>query len=141
MKKTIQKGDLLILHSIDRLGRNYTQILEEWREITQDIGCHVLVLDMPLLDTRGTNGNDVTGKLLCDIVLQILAYVAQKERENMMTRQREGIQSAIARGTYHPGRPRLKTPGFDTCYESGQSWRNAGQTSSKKIRDQPKQLV
>ena len=118
MKKTIQKGDLLILHSIDRLGRNYTQILEEWRDITQDIGCHVLVLDMPLLDTRGTNGNDVTGKLLCDIVLQILAYVAQKERENMMTRQREGIQSAIARGTYHPGRPRLKTPGFDTCYES-----------------------
>ena len=70
----------MILHSIDRLGRNYTQILEEWREITQDIGCHVLVLDMPLLDTRGTNGNDVTGKLLCDIVLQILAYVAQKEK-------------------------------------------------------------
>lgn len=117
MKEIIQQGDLLILHSLDRLGRNYTQILEEWRDITQTIGCHIRILDMPLLDTRGSSEDDVTGKLMSDIVLQILAYVAQKERENMMVRQREGIQSAISRGTYNPGRPKLKASGFNAYYE------------------------
>lgn len=118
MKQHIRKGDLLILHSIDRLGRNYTQIVNEWKEITQDIGCHILVMDMPLLDTRGTNGNDVTGKLLSDIVLQILAYVAEKERENIIIRQKEGIKSAIIRGTYNPGRPKLQPPKFDNYYHA-----------------------
>lgn len=105
MKAILKKGDLLILHSIDRLGRNYKDILKEWRCINQDTGCDIVVLDMPLLDTRGNGQDDVTGALISDIVLQVLAYVAQKERDNLLIRQREGINAAKLRGTYNPGRP------------------------------------
>ncbi|MDE6676228.1 MAG: recombinase family protein, partial [Clostridia bacterium] len=106
--KKLKKGDLLIVKSIDRLGRNYDMIIEEWTRITKQIGADILVLDMPLLDTRARD-NDLTGKLISDIVLQLLSYVAQKERENIRARQKEGIASALARGVKF-GRPRVSMP-------------------------------
>lgn len=100
--------DVLAVKSIDRLGRDYDEIQEQWRYLTKEIGCEVVVLDMPLLDTRaGLNG--VTGKLISDIVLQLLSYVAQIERENIRQRQAEGIASAKARGVQF-GRPKKQRP-------------------------------
>ena len=94
--KKLKPGDLLIIKSIDRLGRNYEEILEQWRHITKDIQADIRVLDMPLLDT--SNHRDLTGTLIADIVLQLLSYVAQSERENIRQRQAEGIAAAKARG-------------------------------------------
>lgn len=99
----LQHGDLLVVKSIDRLGRNYDEIIEWWRRITKEIGADIVVLDMPLLDTRG--GKDLTGKLIADIVLQLLSYVAQTERESIRERQREGIAAAKARGVYKGRQP------------------------------------
>lgn len=104
----LEKGDLLVIKSIDRLGRNYDMIIEQWQYITRTLGADILVLDMPLLDTRG-HGQDLTGKLISDIVLQVLSYVAQKERENIRERQREGIASAMLRGKRF-GRPSANLP-------------------------------
>ena len=118
--KSIKKGDLLVVKSIDRLGRNYDMIIEEWTRITKQIGADILVLDMPLLDTR-TRGNDLTGKLISDIVLQLLSYVAQKERENIRARQREGIASAKQRGVKF-GRPSIPNP--DDFVEVVRAYRN-----------------
>lgn len=108
MLKKIKKGDLLVIKSIDRLGRNYEMIIEEWRYITKTIGADILVMDMPLLDTRTTDEN-LTGKLISDIVLQLLSYVAQKERENISVRQKEGIAAAKSRGVRF-GRPAVQLP-------------------------------
>lgn len=94
--KKIKSGDTLVLKSIDRLGRNYDEILEQWRLITKMKKAAIVVLDMPLLDTR--QGHDLTGTLIADIVLQLLSYVAQTERENIRQRQAEGIAAAKARG-------------------------------------------
>lgn len=119
MKQTIQKGDLLIIHSVDRLGRDYKKVLKEWREISQDIGCDIQVLDMPFLDTRGRSRDDVTGLLISDIMLQMYAHGAQKEREHMLERQRQGIEAAKLRGTYNPGRPSLELDErFMQCYQA-----------------------
>lgn len=107
LMKRLRPGDLLIVKSIDRLGRNYDEILEQWRHITKGIGADVLVVDLPLLDTR--SGRDLTGTFIADLVLQILSYVAQTERENIRQRQAEGIASAKARGI-HCGRPAKKLP-------------------------------
>lgn len=104
----LKKGDLLVITSIDRLGRNYDMILEEWTRITKTIGADILVLDMPLLDTRSRPG-DLTGRFIADLVLQILSYVAQKERENIRERQKEGIASAKRRGVQF-GRPAVPQP-------------------------------
>ena len=95
--RRLRKGDLLIVKSIDRLGRNYDEILEQWALVTKKIGADILVLDMALLDTRERNG-DLTGAFVADLVLQILAYVAQTEREFIHQRQAEGIAAAKARG-------------------------------------------
>ena len=92
----VRPGDIVIVKSIDRLGRNYTEILEQWRILTREKRADVVVLDMPLLDTR--KGKDLTGTLISDIVLQLLSYVAQTEREFIRQRQREGIAAARARG-------------------------------------------
>lgn len=101
----LNEGDILVLHSIDRLGRNYDEILEQWRVITKEKRAQVVVLDMPLLDTR--QGRDLTGTLIADIVLQLLSYVAQKEREFIRKRQAEGIAAKKARGDWDDyGRPR-----------------------------------
>ena len=94
--KKLRPKDVLVIKSIDRLGRNYEEILEQWAYITKKRGADVVVLDMPLLDTR--RGPDLTGTLIADIVLQLLSYVAQAERENIRQRQAEGIASAKARG-------------------------------------------
>ena len=95
-------GDVLEVLSIDRLGRNYSEILEEWRRITKELGVAIVVLDMPLLDTRvrASGAPDVTNTLIADIVLQLLSYVAQVERENIHRRQAEGIAAARARGPF-----------------------------------------
>lgn len=99
--------DILVIQSIDRLGRNYTEILEQWGVITKERQAAVVVLDMPLLDTR--KGRDLTGTLIADIVLQLLSYVAQTEREHIRQRQAEGIAAARARGE-HLGRERIELP-------------------------------
>lgn len=101
-------GDTLVLKSIDRLGRNYEEILNQWRIITKEMRVDVVVLDMPLLDTRQT-GKDLTGTFVADLVLQILSYVAQTERENTRQRQMEGIAAAKLRGVRF-GRPRKEVP-------------------------------
>ena len=96
---TLQEGDVIYFHSIDRLGRNYEQIIEEWNRITKEIKADIIVLDMPLLDTT-TKKSDLTGKFIADLVLQILSYVAQKERESIKQRQAEGIAIAVAQGKF-----------------------------------------
>ena len=103
----LRRGDVVVVKSIDRFGRNYEEILEEWRRITRGAGCSIVVLDMPLLDTREDRG--VTGRLISDIVLQLLAYVAEKERDFIRQRQAEGIAAAQERGVRF-GRPPKKRP-------------------------------
>lgn len=108
--KKLKPGDLLIIHSIDRLGRNYDEILEQWRIITKEKQADIFVLDFPLLDTRSRSGaGDLTGRFISDLVLQTLAYVAQKERESIRQRQAEGIAAAKARDV-HFGRQALPRP-------------------------------
>ena len=105
--KKLKQGDLLYVLSIDRLGRNYEEIQRQWRVLTKDIGIDICVIDMPLLDTR--NGKDLMGTFIADLVLQILSFVAQSERENIKKRQAEGIAAARARGV-HLGRPSKEPP-------------------------------
>ena len=106
--KKLKRDDLLIVKSIDRLGRNYHMILEEWARITKTIGADIQVLDMPLLDTR-IEGKNLVGKFISDIVLQVLSFVAENERVNIKTRQAEGIKIAKEKGVKF-GRPKVKTP-------------------------------
>ena len=105
--RRLKEGDTLVVKSIDRLGRNYEEILEQWRIITKDKGAAIVVLDMPLLDTR--RNRDLTSTLIADIVLQLLSYVAQTEREFIRQRQAEGIAVAKAQGVRF-GRPPLAQP-------------------------------
>ncbi len=107
MIKRIKSGDLLYVLSIDRLGRNYEEIQKQWRILTKDIGIDICVIDMPLLDTR--NGKDLMGTFIADLVLQILSFVAQNERENIRKRQKQGIAAAKAKGVRF-GRPELPLP-------------------------------
>lgn len=101
----LKEGDILVLHSLDRLGRNYDCIIEEWHRITKNIKADIIVLDMPLLDTTA-KGNDLTGTFIADMVLQILSYVATAERENIRKRQAEGIAIAKAEGKYKGRQPK-----------------------------------
>ncbi len=103
--KKLKKDDLLIIKSIDRLGRNYHMIIDEWTKITKTIGADILVIDMPLLDTR-TKGENLVGKFISDIVLQVLSFVAENERVNIKQRQAEGIRIAKERGVKF-GRPKI----------------------------------
>ena len=105
--RKLRRDDLLYLHSIDRLGRNYREILDQWRLLTKEKGVDIVVLDMPLLDTR--RGKDLMGTFIADLVLQILSFVAQNEREFIRKRQAEGIAAARARGVRF-GRPRKPCP-------------------------------
>ena len=100
---TLRKGDVLYIDSLDRLGRNYEGIVAEWQSLTKEMGVDIVVLDMPILDTR--ENKNLTGKLISDIVLQLLSYVAQSEREKIKTRQREGIEAAKAEGKYKGRKP------------------------------------
>lgn len=106
--RRLREGDVLVIKSIDRLGRNYREVLDEWRRITVDRHAAIVVLDMPLLDTR-EQPDGITGAFMADLVLQILSYVAQLERENIKQRQAEGIASARLRGVRF-GRPALERP-------------------------------
>lgn len=108
LKKKLKKDDLLIIKSIARLGRNYEMIIEEWGDITKSIEADIYVIDFPLLDTR-VEGKNLVGKFISDIVLQVLSFVAQNERENIRKRQAEGIKLAKLRGV-HMGRPKYKLP-------------------------------
>lgn len=108
MVRKLKAGDVLVVKSIDRLGRNYEEILEQWRMLTKKKEVDVVVLDMPLLDTRMSGGN-LTGVFVADLVLQILSYVAQTERKNIRQRQREGIAAAKQRGVKF-GRPKKQVP-------------------------------
>lgn len=122
MLRKLKKDDLLYIKSIDRLGRNYEEILQQWRILTKEKGADIVVLDMPLLDTR--RGKDLMGTFLSDIVLQVLSFVAENERTNIKQRQAEGIAAAKAQGIKF-GRPPLPLP--DNFYEVHKAWR------SKKI--------
>lgn len=117
--RKLKKDDLLYIKSIDRLGRNYAEILEQWRLFTQTKGIDIVVLDMPLLDTR--RGKDLMGTFLSDIVLQVLSFVAENERTNIRQRQAEGIAAAKARGVKF-GRPPRPLP--DNFYEVHKAWRD-----------------
>ncbi len=117
--KKLRAGDLLYVLSIDRLGRNYTEIQEQWRIITKEKGADVCVLDMPLLDTR--QGKDLMGTFIADLVLQILSFAAQNERENIKARQAQGIEAAKKRGVRF-GRPEIPMPdGFAAAVEEYES--------------------
>lgn len=129
--KRLRAGDLLIIKSIDRLGRNYNDILVQWQYITKEIGADILVLDMELLDARQKSGN-LTGTLIADLVLQILAYVAQTEREFIRQRQAEGIIAAKLNGK-KLGRPLITMPDeFEVICEKCKS----GELSTRKAAKQ-----
>ncbi len=119
MLRRLKRDDLLYVKSIDRLGRNYGEILEQWRLLTKEKGVDIVVLDMPILDTR--SGKDLMGTFIADLVLQILSFVAQNERENIRQRQAEGIAAAKARGVPF-GRPALPLP--ENFEQVVASWRN-----------------
>ena len=113
--KRLKRGDTLVVKSIDRLGRNYNEIIEQWRILTKEKQADVVVLDMPLLDTR--RGKDLTGTLIADIVLQLLSYVAQTEREFIHQRQAEGIAAAKLQGVRFGRKPREKPPEYGSLKE------------------------
>lgn len=113
--RKVKPGDTLFIKSIDRLGRNYNEILEQWRYLTKEKQIAIVVLDMPLLDTR--EGRDLIGELIADIVLQILSYVAETERDFTRQRQAEGIAAAKARGVHFGRRPMEKPPEYKDTYQ------------------------
>lgn len=108
LRSKLKEGDVLVINSIDRLGRNYEMIIEEWTYITKIVNCDIVVLDMDLLDTRSDNKN-LVGKFISDIVLQILSFVAENERDNIKKRQAEGIKIAKEKGITF-GRPKVTIP-------------------------------
>ena len=129
--RKIRAGDTLVVKSIDRLGRNYDEILEQWRFITREKCAFILVLDMPLLDIR--QSRDLTGTLIADIVLQLLSYVAQTEREFIRQRQAEGIAAAKARGV-HFGRLAMPVPeNFPEVFMEWSKKELSSRTAGKKL--------
>lgn len=121
----LRRGDTLVVKSIDRLGRNYTEILEQWRLLTKKKQAEIVVLDMPLLDTR--QSRDLTGIVIADIVLQLLSYVAETERAFIRRRQAEGIAAALARGVRFSRRPKEHPENFETLKAA---WKN-GEISAR----------
>jgi len=137
LMKKLKSGDTLFMKSIDRLGRNYEEIMEQWRIITKERDVCIVVLDMPLLDTREKK-RDLTGTFIADLILQILSYVAQTEREFNRLRQAEGITAAQAKGV-HFGRPPMIRP--DAFPELRQAWLNqdiSGRLAAKKLGVTPR---
>ena len=132
MLKKIKPGDTLFIKSIDRLGRNYEEIIEQWRHVTKEKGAAIVVLDMPLLDTRQQD-KDLTGIFIADLVLQILSYVAQTEREYNRQRQAEGIAIAKAKGTRF-GRPPLERPQeFPALLDAWHRQKISARTAAKEL--------
>lgn len=132
LKHILRENDLLVIKSIDRLGRNYSQIIEEWQDITKNIKADIVVIDMPLLDTR--KNKDLLGTFISDLVLQILSYVAEQERAFIKQRQSEGIDIALKNGTKSGkpfGRPRIEKPqDFDIVVSR---WKNKEIKSKEAI--------
>ena len=128
--KKIKKDDLLVIKSIDRLGRNYEEILLQWRVLTKEIGIDIVVLDMPLLDTR--RGKDLMGTFLSDIVLQVLSFVAENERQNIRQRQAEGIAAAKARGVRFGRPPKPLPENFPCIYRYWKSGNLTGTEAAKQ---------
>ena len=128
--KKLRKDDLLYIKSIDRLGRNYNEIQEQWRILTKDKGADIVVLDMPLLDTR--RGKDLMGTFLSDIVLQVLSFVAENERVNIRQRQAEGIAAAKAKGVRFGRIPKPLPENFHAVY---QRWKHGEITGTAAAKD------
>lgn len=128
--RKLKKDDLLYIKSIDRLGRNYEEILQQWRLLTKDRGIDIVVLDMPLLDTR--RGKDLMGTFLSDIVLQVLSFVAENERTNIRQRQAEGIAAAKARGVKFGRPPKPLPEGFHDAY---QRWKHGEITGTAAAKE------
>lgn len=131
MVKKLRPDDTLVVKSIDRLGRNYDEILEQWRLITKEKQAAIVVLDMPLLDTR--QGRDLTGTLIADIVLQLLSYVAQTEREFIRQRQAEGIAAAKAKGVNFGRKPKEKPIQFPAVLEEWKSGNISARNAAEQL--------
>ena len=130
MLNNIREGDLVVLLSLDRMGRNYTEIQEQWRYITRELKADIKILDMELLDTRGNNDNSLDRRFICDLVLQILSYVAEKERVNIKARQAQGIAAAKANNVQF-GRPKVERP--DNWNDVIGQWLNKEITAKKAM--------
>ena len=135
LKIQLRKGDILVVKSIDRLGRNYKQICDEWREITNDIKANIKVLDMPLLDTTRTDG--LIGEVISDIVLQLLSYVAEQERSFINQRQSEGIKNAKEKGVRF-GKPPIEYPNnWNEVYTIWQNKEITAREAMKRLNLKP----
>ena len=128
--RKLKKDDLLYIKSIDRLGRNYEEILQQWRMLTKEKGIDIVVLDMPLLDTR--RGKDLMGTFLSDIVLQVLSFVAENERSNIRQRQAEGIAAAKAKGIRFGRPPKPLPENFHNCYQRWKQGEITGTAAAKE---------
>jgi len=129
--RKLKAGDTLVIKSIDRLGRNYEEILEQWRLLTKEKGVAIVVLDMPLLDTR--QGRDLTGVLIADIVLQLLSYVAQTEREFNRQRQAEGIAAAKARGVHFGRKAKDRGEDYEDVMAAWREGRLSGRAAARAL--------
>ena len=128
--RKLKKDDLFYIKSIDRLGRNYEEILQQWRVLTKEKGIDIVVLDMPLLDTR--RGKDLMGTFLSDIVLQVLSFVAENERNNIRQRQAEGIAAAKAKGVRFGRPPKPLPDNFHSCYQRWKRGEITGTAAAKE---------
>jgi DNA invertase Pin-like site-specific DNA recombinase len=129
--RKLKAGDTLVIKSIDRLGRNYDEILEQWRLLTKEKLVDIVVLDMPLLDTR--QGRDLTGVLIADIVLQLLSYVAQTEREFNRQRQVEGIAAAKARGVHFGRKFKERGENYDSVMTAWRRGELSGRAAAREL--------
>ncbi len=136
--RKLKPGNILVVKTIDRLGRNYNEIIEQWQQITKQKQVDIVVLDMPLLDTR--QGKDLIGTLIADIVLQLLSYVAQTEREFIRTRQAEGIAAAKERSVRFGPKPKDKPEMFESCKERWERGENICPEGGKTIAGIPQYL-
>lgn len=130
MVKRLRKGDLLYILSIDRLGRNYKEIQNQWRILTKDKEVDICVMDMPLLDTR--NGKDLMGTFIADLVLEILSFVAESERNNIKKRQEQGIAAAKARGVKFGRPPRPLPENYHSVYQRWRAGKITGVAAAKE---------
>ena len=130
LMRKLKKDDLLYIKSIDRLGRNYSEILEQWRILTKEKGVEIVVLDMPLLDTR--RGKDLMGTFLSDVVLQVLSFVAENERVNIQQRQAEGIAAAKEKGIRFGRPPKPLPQNFYPLYEQWRSGKITGTAAAQQ---------
>ena len=130
MLNNIREGDLVVFLSLDRMGRNYTEIQEQWRYITRELKSDIKILDMDLLDTRGNSENSLDRRFICDLVLQILSYVAEKERVNIKARQAQGIAAAKANNVQF-GRPKVEKP--NNWNDVIRQWQNNEITAKKAM--------